>query len=87
MLATDLNPVNSSRIACAFLMSFGSFVVSDSLFDFLADVYHLGLVFSVHIFSSFDDGYELLVFAVDQVTRNDEEIEACKWMGDAFTAA
>ena len=33
-----------------FLMSCGSFVVSDSLFDLLADVSHLGLVFSVHFF-------------------------------------
>ena len=47
-------------------MSFGSFVVSDSLFDLLADVSHLGLVFSVHILLFFDEGYELLVFAVDR---------------------
>ena len=33
-----------------FLVSFGSGVVSDSLCDLLADVSHLGLVFSVHIF-------------------------------------
>ena len=37
-------------------MSFGSFVVSDTLFDVLADVSHLGLVFSVNLFSSFDEG-------------------------------
>ena len=48
-----------------FLMSIGSFVVSDSLVDLLADVFHLGVVFSVQ-FSSFDEGYELLVFAVDR---------------------
>ena len=49
-----------------FLMSFGSFVVSDTLFDLLADVSHLGLVCSVHVFSSFDEGQELLVFVVDR---------------------
>ena len=36
MLATFRNPLNSSRIACIF-MHFGSFVVSDTLFDLLAD--------------------------------------------------
>ena len=46
-----------------FVVSFGSFVVSDSLFDLLTDVSHLSLVFSVH-FSSFDEGQEPLVFAV-----------------------
>ena len=39
-----------------FLMSFGSFVVSDSVYDLLADVSHLGLVWSVHVFSYFDEG-------------------------------
>ena len=33
-----------------FLMSFGSFVASGTLFDLLADVSHLGLVFSVNFF-------------------------------------
>ena len=33
------------------LMSFGSFVVSDSFFDLLADVSHLGLLLSFHFFS------------------------------------
>ena len=45
----SLIALNSSSISCIF-SSFGSFVVSDSLFDLLADVSHLGLVFSVHIF-------------------------------------
>ena len=49
-----------------FLMPFGSFVVSDTLFDLLADISHLGLVFSVNIFSSFDEGSDLLVFTVDR---------------------
>ena len=35
-------------------MPFGSFVVSESLFAALADVSHLGFVFSVHISSSFE---------------------------------
>ena len=48
------------------LISFGTFVVSDSLFDVHADVSHWGLVFSVHIFSLSDEGQELLVFAVDR---------------------
>ena len=37
-------------------MSFGSFVVSDSFFDLLTEVSHLGLLFSVHIFSFLDEG-------------------------------
>ena len=44
MLAIDLIPLNSSRISCI-SQSFGSFVVSDSLVDLLADVSHLSLVF------------------------------------------
>ena len=41
-------------------MAFGSFFVSDTLFDLLADVSHLGLVFSVHISSSFAGGLRAL---------------------------
>ena len=51
MLAIDLIALNNySRITLYFLMSFGSSVVSDFLFDLLADVSHSGLVLSVHIF-------------------------------------
>ena len=49
------NPLSSSSIACIFV-SFGFSVVSDTLFDLFADVSHLGLVLSVHISSSFDEG-------------------------------
>ena len=47
MFAIDFS-LKSSRIFCTFSWFFGSFVVSDSLFDLLAEVSHLGLVFSVH---------------------------------------
>ena len=47
--ATDLIPLNYSEHQ-VFLMSLGSFVVPDSLFDLLIDVSHLGFVFSVRMF-------------------------------------
>ena len=57
MFAIDLSPLNSSRISCIF-SSLLDLLLSliPCLIDLLADVSHLGLVFSVHVFSSFDEG-------------------------------
>ena len=57
MLAIDLSPLNSSRISCTF-SCFLDLLLSliPCLIDLLADVSHLGLVFSVHVFSFFDEG-------------------------------
>ena len=67
MLAIDLSSLNSSRISCIFSWLLDLLLsLIPCLIDLLADVSHLGLVFSVNLFSSFDEDLELLVFAVDR---------------------
>ena len=65
MLAIDLIPLNCSRIfcTCSCLLDLLSLI---PCLVFLLMSFHLGLVFSVHIFSSLDEGQELCVFAVDR---------------------
>ena len=55
MFATFRHHLNSSRIACIFHAFLGTFTVSDTLLDLLADVSHLGLVSCVHISSSSEE--------------------------------
>ena len=66
MFAIDLILFELLKNILYFLMSFGSFVVSGSLFDLLADCLSLGPCFFCPSFSSFDQNLELLVFAVDR---------------------
>ena len=57
MFAIDLSPLNSSRISCIFSCLLDLLLsLIPCMIDLLADVSHLGLVFSVHVFSSFDGG-------------------------------
>ena len=57
MFAIELSPLNYSRISCIFSCLLDLLLsLIPCLIDLLADVSHLGLVFSVHVFPSFDEG-------------------------------